>query len=86
MTDHAFLKAFKEGVSINDILHTILNGEIIENYPDRSRCLIYCLLPSYVPLHVVVGYEWGEEIDIVTVYIPDKRQWIKGRIRKKRIK
>lgn len=79
---HAFTEAFKDGLSIDDIIYTVLNGEIIEEYPERARCLIYAMLPSGIPVHIVVGYGWQEEIYIVTAYIPDNREWIAFRIRR----
>ena len=78
---HAFTEAFKDGLSIEDILYTILNGEIIEEYPERTRCLIYAKLPSERPVHTVVDYG-QEEVHIVTAYIPDPRKWINFRIRR----
>lgn len=83
ITDHALIEAFKDGISINDIIYCINNGKIIEEYPDRKRCLIFSMLNFDIPLHVVVDYSWKEEIDIVTVYIPDSSEWINFQIRKR---
>lgn len=75
ITDHALTESFKDGVTITDILHALDHGRIIEEYPHRKRCLIYGKSATKVPIHLVVEYSWEEEIDIVTVYIPDPRQW-----------
>lgn len=83
LVDHALTEAFKDGISVNDILYCIANGKIIEEYPERKRCLIYSMLDFDIPLHVVVDYSWEEEIDIVTSYIPDSNEWIKFQIRKR---
>lgn len=83
IVDHALTEAFKDDISVNDILYCIANGKIIEDYPERKRCLIYSMLDFDIPLHVVVDYSWEEEIDIVTSYIPDSNKWIKFQIRKK---
>lgn len=81
--DHALIEAFKDGISINDIIYCINNGKIIEKYPDRKRCLIFSMIGFDIPLHIVVDYSWDEEVDIVTVYIPDSSEWIKFQIRKR---
>ncbi len=79
--EHAITEAFKDGLSVKDILYVLLNGEIIENYAERRRCLIYADLPNKMPVHVVVDYA-QPEIEIVTTYIPDSREWIRFKIRK----
>jgi hypothetical protein len=43
---HALIEAFKDGLGIDDIIYTALNGEIIEEYPERARCLLYAMLPT----------------------------------------
>ncbi len=83
ITDHAIIEAFKDGVTVDDILYCIHNGKVIEDYPERKRSLIFCMLSFDIPLHVVVDYSWEEEVDIVTAYIPDSSNWIKFQVRKK---
>lgn len=83
IVDHALTEAFKDGGSINDIIYCINNGKIIEEYPERKRCLIFSMLNFDIPFHVVVDYSWEEEIDIVTAYIPDSTMWINFQIRKR---
>ena len=82
ITDHALIEAFKDGISVNDIISCITNGKIIEEYPERKRCLIFSTVSFDIPLHVVVDYSWEEEIDIVTAYIPESSEWIRFQIRK----
>lgn len=83
ITDHAMIEAFKDGISVNDILHCIEHGKVIEEYPERKRCLIFFIVNFDIPLHVVVDYSWEEEIDIITAYIPDSKVWINFQIRKR---
>ena len=40
------------------------------------------MLPTRIPVHIVIDYSWEEEFYIVTAYIPDDREWINFRIRK----
>jgi hypothetical protein len=83
---HAMVEAMKDGLSGDDILHVVLRGKIIEDYPERNRCLLYATVPSGMPVHVVVDYSWEEEYEIITTYIPDSREWINFQIRKREIK
>lgn len=83
ITDHAIIESFKDGISVNDILYCIEYGKVIEEYPERKRCLIFSMLNFDIPLHVVVDYSWEEEIDIITAYIPDSKLWTNFQIRKR---
>lgn len=61
-----------------------INGEVIEEYLDRERILIYSnLIKDKLPVHIIVDYSFLEEPVIVTSYVPDSRYWIKYKIRKK---
>ena len=78
---HAVEEAMKDGLTGDDLLFAALNGEVIEEYPERQRCLLFALAPSGLPIHLVLDYHL-EEPEIVTIYIPDSRQWIKFKRRK----
>jgi hypothetical protein len=54
----------------------ILNGKIIEQYPERSRLLVYGKMFNNVPLHIVCNYSDPDLLYIVTVYIPSPIEWI----------
>jgi hypothetical protein len=79
---HALLEAKKDGVEPEDVITAVLNGKIIEEYPDRKRLLIFGQMTSGLPLHVVCDYSNSAVVIIPTVYIPNSREWIKFRIRK----
>ena len=81
--DHAITEAFKDGLSVADMIYVALNGETIEQYPKRKRCLLFATLASGIPVHVLVDYRF-KDLQIVTTYIPDKREWINFRVRKPR--
>lgn len=62
--------------------------EIIEDYPEDERgpaCLVLGWADLARPLHVVVGYGLLQDVEIetITVYEPDPRQWQNHRVRKK---
>ena len=87
ISDHAIIEARKDGIepkTIEKLEWVAIHGEIIEEYIDRQRLLIYAILLEYnLPVHIIVDYSFLEEPVIVTSYVPDKRYWIKNKIRKK---
>jgi len=80
---HALTEAKKDGVTPEDAVYAILNGEVIEEYPDRQRVLVFAMLSHRIPLHVVCDYSQGNVLLVPTVYIPDDRLWISFRVRRK---
>lgn len=84
VTDHALAEGFKDGISVADMLYVIQTGKIIEQYADRTRCLIYGRNTNAIPVHVVVDFGARRTMDIVTTYIPQRDQWIRSQVRKKR--
>lgn len=80
---HALTEAKKGGIAPEDAVHAILTGDIIEEYPNRQRALIFAMLPHQIPLHVVCDYSQADVLLIVTVYVPDDRLWINLRVRRK---
>ncbi|MBI3244786.1 MAG: hypothetical protein HYZ49_21110 [Chloroflexi bacterium] len=57
----------------------------MEDYSERQRCLLFAITPNDLPVHVVIDYR-PEELEIVTIYIPDKREWISFKRRKKPVR
>lgn len=80
---HALTEAKKDGVAPEDVVYVILNGEVIEEYPRRQRLLIYGDMTNGLPLHVVCDTSAEGLIIIPTVYVPDDKQWIKYRARRR---
>ena len=87
ISDHAIMEARKDGIEPNTVekLEWIaINGDVIEEYIDRERILIYGnLVDDNLPVHIIVDISFLEEPVIVTSYVPDSRYWIKYKIRKK---
>ena len=75
-TDHARSRMFERGIDSDAVINLIMDGEIIECYPESSPC------PSALILgfregracHVVAALCRGR-VKIVTVYWPDKDAW-----------
>jgi hypothetical protein len=80
---HALTEAKKDGIAPEDAVRAILTGEVIEEYPDRQRVLVYAMLPGEIPLHVICDYSQVDVLLIVTVYIPDDRLWVGFKRRRK---
>jgi Domain of unknown function (DUF4258) len=73
---HAVQHAIKEGFDRAHMVEAILNGTIIEEYPDDQRALI-CGQISLVEqqtiyLHVVCEYADEIYAEFVTAYLPDE--------------
>ena len=76
-TNHIFIRLIQRGISISDVINTIITGEIIENYPDDypyPSCLILGLTVNNKFLHVVCGSN-REELWLITAYYPNKDKW-----------
>jgi hypothetical protein len=68
---HAVIKRRLDNLTFAQIEEALLNGEILEQYPDTGRgesCLILGFAKDQ-PIHVVCGWR-GQKIAVITVYIP----------------
>ena len=87
LSAHAHNERQEEQITVAEIEKALLNGDIIEKYPNDPRgesCLIV-LVVSGKSLHVVCGTR-KERLLIVTVYRPKLPVWIDYRIRAKELK
>ncbi len=72
LTRHCQLRLEKRGILISDVEYAILHGEIIEAYPEDypfPSCLVFCILQSGQPLHVVCSVGDGV-LYLITAYRP----------------
>ena len=70
-TLHAEIERKADGLTFHQIETAILEGEILEQYPDDGRGES-CLLVGFgdnIPIHVVCGRR-GTRIVLITVYVP----------------
>ncbi len=85
---HAVTHSVKEGFEIDHIPEAVINGTIIEAYPDTSRILIcgkVALTPKIqIYLHVVCEYSEDNDVHFVTAYIPDESQWERPPLKRRR--
>ena len=86
ITDHADEEAESDDPSFDEIFYSVLNGEIIEQYPSDKpypSCLIYGQTFSGDPVHSVWAYNEKTQWSVlITVYRPDPEQWINFRKRR----
>jgi len=85
ITDHADEELAYDGILDEDLFHSVLYGEIIEEYPDDKpfpSCLVYGIDQKGKHIHSVWAYSDEHKIAIViTGYIPDPNRWIDHRRR-----
>lgn len=70
---HAAARIQERGIKRTDIIHCLLNGELIEDYPTdfpHPSCLVLGFTLAGKALHVVAGCD-DEYVYIITAYIPD---------------
>lgn len=79
VSKHSLPHRLKEGFSAGDMVQAVLRGSIIEDYPERSRCLFYgqakISTRTTIDLHGVCDYSDENWADFVTGYIPDPLEW-----------
>jgi hypothetical protein len=86
ITDHVDEEAHADHLPFDEIFFSVLQGEIIEEYPgDRPypSCLIYGSSFSGEPIHSVWAYnETSKWAVLITAYRPDPNRWIGWRKRR----
>lgn len=86
ITDHADGEAQADHLSFNEVFISVVQGEIIEEYPDDKpfpSCLVYGETFSRDPIHSVWAYnEQNGWVVLITVYRPDPSRWIEWRKRR----
>ena len=78
-TNHVMVRLLQRNIARDDILTSLLNGEIIEEYQNDypyPSCLVYGKELNNKVLHIVCGFD-GNELWIVTAYYPDDIEWEK---------
>lgn len=76
-SEHASERFRQRNIKARDIKQAVLNGEIIEQYPDDypfPSCLILGKTANEQYIHIVMSDE-GSMSRIITAYHPDKNKW-----------
>lgn len=78
-TDHIFKRLLQRNISMNDVQTAILNGTLVEDYPDDypfPSCLILGYRFSSGAIHVVCALnDTNTELWLITAYVPDANKW-----------
>ena len=77
ITLHAAKRLEQRGIFLSDVIACIMNGEIIEQYPDDypyPSCLILGSSRGNKFLHVVIGHH-ETELFLITAYFPSCDKW-----------
>lgn len=75
VSQHALIRCAQRDIDLDDVRRVIMEGEVIEDYPDDPRspsCLMLAIL-GY-PLHVVAGIR-DECAWVITTYVPTLDKW-----------
>jgi hypothetical protein len=81
-TGHGDIERQADGLTFTQVEEALLNGEILEQYPNTGRGES-CLILGYagdIPIHIVCGWR-GERVAIITVYITRPPKFINPRTR-----
>ena len=88
ITDHADEEAFNDSLTYEEIYSSVIQGEIIEDYPnDKPYPSSLVLGENFVgePIHSVWAYNPGNLWAVlITVYRPDPERWIDWKVRVKK--
>lgn len=77
VTKHMTKRFNERDIKLRFIQSTLLNGEIIEQYPNDypyPSCLVLNFLNGETPIHVCVGLGEGK-LWIITAYYPNTNEW-----------
>ena len=78
-TDHIFQRLLQRNISLSEVQEAILNGEIIEEYPDDypyPSCLVLGRCINNRFLHIVCSLNSDDsELWLITAYVPDDKKW-----------
>ena len=86
ISDHADEEAQSDHLTFEEILISVMQGEIIEDYPDDKpfpSCLILGENNKNEPIHSVWAYNPENKWSVlITVYRPDPERWVNWRTRR----
>jgi len=83
---HAEDERQADKIPIEEVEYALLNGEILEDYPNDPRgpsCLVLGYAYQGYPIHVVCGRTPREDLRVITVYLPSLPKWLDERTRRR---
>ncbi|MCG0275664.1 MAG: DUF4258 domain-containing protein [Thermosediminibacteraceae bacterium] len=82
LSDHALERLIERNLKVVDVLTSILNGEILEDYPEdpRGHSVLILGRKDETYIHTVCGLK-DDYLIIITAYIPEPPKWVDERTR-----
>lgn len=77
LSQHVTERLEERGIELEDLENGILNGEIIEDYPDTKpfpSCLILGYTNNHKAIHICIAYD-NMYILYITAYWPSLDKW-----------
>ena len=77
-TNHVLVRLLQRGITTNDVVYALQNGEIIEQYPTDypyPSCLILGITLNDKHMHIVCGIG-NIELWLITAYYPNNDKWL----------
>ena len=84
-SSHADDERQADKISVAEIEKALLQGKILEFYPDDPRgpsCLVLGYGEEGYPVHIVCGKTLSGNMRIITIYIPSLPKWIDPKTRR----
>jgi hypothetical protein len=84
---HAVDQSILRRITRAEVEEAIAAGEVIENYPTDKygpSCLVFGLTRKGRPLHIQCTHPTRVRVKIITLYEPDRAEWIDYRYRRGR--
>ncbi len=80
ISDHGYDELAEDGVLVRDLVGSLSDAELLEDYPDFPKgpcCLVLQRDRNGEPVHAVWGIPKGETSPavLVTAYRPDPERW-----------
>lgn len=75
---HAVRQMVTRNITPDEVVQTVLAGEVIEDYPDDKygpSCLLLGRTASQRPLHVQCTHPSRPLVKVITTYEPDPKEW-----------
>ena len=89
ISEHGYDELAADGILIRDLIESVADGTVVEDYPQYPRRPCVLVLQSDRngdPLHVLWGIPKGhsEPAVVVTAYRPDTDRWQDGFVRRRK--